>query len=112
MALNNISSTIEQIKTRLEFLLKNDSTKQLDVRNYFLFFLKLFYEFLFNQNLNQNAEIQFEWDNQLNSFRVNIFYINKPKRIVVQNEIQNLNQSTKIYLEQLTNLVHNSSDKV
>jgi hypothetical protein len=48
MALNNISSTIEQIKTRLEFLLKNDSTKQLDVRNYFLFFLKLFYEFLFN----------------------------------------------------------------
>jgi len=33
MALNNISSTIEQIKTRLKFLLKNDSTKQLDVRN-------------------------------------------------------------------------------
>jgi len=68
--LNNISLTIKQIKTRLNFL-----------------------EHL-NYLLNKTQKIE---DNELNSFL---------------NDIQNTKiQELKIQLEQLTNLVHNSSDK-
>jgi hypothetical protein len=76
MELNNISSTIKQIITRLHvleqlnFSLRNDPvkldksaqsseiTKELDVENRF--------EKMINERM-------MEWDNQLNSLRVNIF---------------------------------------